>query len=38
VAPREDARSRANEGDSLLAEQIAYYRALAPEYETTPFL
>ena len=25
--------SSVNEGDSLLAEQIAYYRAIAPEYE-----
>src|SRR5689334_14497693 len=30
---RADRMSRADESDSLLAEQIAYYRAIAPEYE-----
>ncbi len=30
--PSEDAMSSANESDPLLAEQIAYYRAIAPEY------
>jgi trans-aconitate methyltransferase len=31
--PREDAMTTANESDPLLAEQVAYYSAIAPEYE-----
>jgi demethylmenaquinone methyltransferase/2-methoxy-6-polyprenyl-1,4-benzoquinol methylase len=33
VASYEDPMSRRDESDPLLAEQVAYYRAIAPEYE-----